>query len=648
MKEETSRRPERLGWLAAAIGVLLLVSTTVLANVGFCTALTPAAVASAVLVLLSLVSGVRMRLARRQAEEEAQVEEYRREHAGTELFEDSDEAVKLAARASRNFVKFFVPGVTLLLGVGVLAFGLLLLHRWNAALAFPAAAQPLRHAVLALGLALGAVVAGSYYVGVSRETGCRWLRPTGAWMFSVALLMLGGAAVLLCEHSHVQIERLDVRVAKVALGLLLLLGVEQIVEFVIEFYRPRTPGEEEQPLYESRILALFTEPGGVARNVATSLDYQFGFKVSEVWFYRFLERTLMPFGVVMLVLMWLLTCIVVVNPEENGIRELFGRVVTREPLRPGIYFKLPSPFARIFKFRVERVQEIPIGYVPPGSGKDAGPEDPMMAEMQGDMTERVLVWSKYHAKDETDFIVASTPEIADVDIEQPDARGSLPVTVYFMAASIPLYFKVTDLYAYAYGHRDALKTLEELATREVVRYLANVDFFAILTKGRADGSSELQRRIQTAADERELGIEVVFVGLEGLHPPVRVGQFFDEVVGAMEEKHERTLRGEEYAIQKGPAAEGEALTKITQAKGYALNRVRVAEAEADRFGKQLMAYEASPKLFVLGSFLDVLEQEGAHVRKYVVATTKGSEVFVIDLQKKMRPDLLDLDLERKE
>ncbi|MBR6057711.1 MAG: hypothetical protein IKP58_06035, partial [Victivallales bacterium] len=174
-------------------------------------------------------------------------------------------------------------------------------------------------------------------------------------------LFLAAAVALFLEYFKKAAETADITIAKVGLVILTILAIELILGFVIEFYRPRMPGEEERPLIESRLLALFTEPGGVARNVAASLDYQFGFRVSEVWFYRFLERTLVPLFVAMVILLWLQTCLVVIGSEEQGIHERFGRVENQEPLQAGMYFKYPWPLARIRRFPVEEVQEIELG-----------------------------------------------------------------------------------------------------------------------------------------------------------------------------------------------------------------------------------------------------------------------------------------------
>ncbi len=650
MAKHVDSRPEKLGWVAVVIGVAVSVLSLLLIRAADSWALVPAAISSAVMMLTALVATGRVRLARRQYEEELEVAEYRASRAGGELFEESDDALQVAARANHAYVTYFVPAFTVLLGLGVL---LAAIFGWRAlARAGPPgkAYLALRYAALAVGLFLFCVISGSYYVGASRERHCRWMRPCGAWLFLTGAFFLLGAMVLVGRYWEVQIELLDVRAARLGFGVLMLLGAEFLIAFIVEFYRPRSLYEEERPLYESRLLALFTEPGGIARNVAASLDYQFGFQVSEAWFFRFLERAVIPLTILAIVFLWLLSCLVVVQPDEQGIRERLGQVVSPRPLGPGLYAKLPWPFARIYKFPVERVQQIPIGYTPGHKGDQAEEdESPEAEQLRGDMTGRVIVWSKTHNKKENWFIVAAKPEEGeDRQLEQSiEMQGALPVAVYFMSASIPLYFRVKDLYAYAYRHREPKKTLEEIATREVVRYLANVDFFDILTRGRARGGIELKKRIQAAADKFNLGIEVDFVGLQGLHPPVRVGKAFDEVVAAMETKHEMVLRVERYQISSVRGAEALGLALVSAAKSYKEDRIRVPRAEAARFIDQLHAYRAAPRVFVLRTFLDMLENEGRHTRKYVSVTGKGHEVLTIDLKEKLRPDLLDLNLQEK-
>ena len=636
-----SKRPITLSWVATGIGLALLILGVLLSKTARGSVMVPAYLAAGVVAILGLLSMFRALLARRQALEEEDVAEYRRTHGDTELFEDADEAVRLATRANEHFLKYFVPFFTMALGLATVLTCMLLWRHWGSMDVFPVARRPLPMAALSIVLALFAAISGSYFLGVSREPGCRWLRPSGAWMFLSGGLFVLSAAVMLCENFHKWVDVVDYRMAQVGVVILMALGIEQLLSFVIEFYRPRMPGEEIRPLPESRILALFTEPGGIARNVAASLDYQFGFEVSEVWFYRFLERTLVPFAVITLIFLWLLTCIVTLQPQENGIREHFGAVHLNaegraEILQPGLHFKWPWPFAKIKIFPVAQVQELTIGAAdePSTPGKDDKPDDENQPEIRSD----VILWSQAHHKDEQNFVVANKARASAL------VGGSRAVSVSFLAASIPVYFRVRDFYAYEYKHANARETLDLLATRELIRYLAGVDFETVLGPGRAEAGRVLAKRIDTAARKHDLGVDIVFVGLQALHPPVAVGAAFDAVVGASEIMHKNVLEAEAKAIMKTTKAEGERVHAISVAEAYREERGMVSSAEAGRFRKQLLAYEKSPQLFVLNSFLDVLETEGSKVRKYVIGTPTSKEVFVLDLVEKLGKNLLDLDL----
>jgi regulator of protease activity HflC (stomatin/prohibitin superfamily) len=657
---DTSKRAVHLGYAAAAIGLLALALGWLLAKAANGTAMVPAYLAAGVVALLGVLAAARAAFARRQVLEQEQVAEYRRSHATTELFEDADEAVRLATRANEQFSKYFVPVFTIVLGLAVIVSGILLWRAWGQQPAFPVARRPLAMATLSMILGLFPAICGSYFIGVSREPGCRWLRPPGAWMFLVGGLFVLSGGVMLCEHFQKWVLVVDHRCAQVATALLVALGVEFVLSFVIEFYRPRMPGESERPLPESRILALFTEPGGVARNVATSLDYQFGFQVSEVWFYRFLERTVVPLAVCMLLLLWLLTCVVTVNPHESGIRERFGRVLVDSggavrALPPGLYLKLPWPFSRIHVFPVEQLQQVIVGSAAgaarkPGAEADVAPEEDSRGNAAAATKDalkdkglhgEVILWSGGTHGDALLFSVANAPSP-----DEAKQGSGAALTVSVLTAEIPVYFRVNNLYDFAYRHADARGELRALATREVVHFMAQVDFNRILGPGRAAGAEVLQQRIQASADAHQLGIRIAFVGLQTLHPPSEVGAAFNEVVGASEEMHQRILESEAYAARRKPEAEGQQIALVSAAEGYRQERGAVAQAESERFLKQVLAYRACPSMFVLNSYLEVLEAEGAAIRKYIVATTRGSEVFILDLQEKLRPDLLDLDVEK--
>ena len=635
--KEVSIRSRNLSWAAIAASVVLLLVGIYIMKTANSSAMVPGLMAAATALLLALLAWGKIHFALNQASEEKAAREYQKQNYATELFADADEAVQMAARANFQFSKYFVPFFTIALGLAMFGTALSTWFRWKGMEAFAVAPQPLPMAILAVCCCIGTLIAGSFFVGVSRHANCRWLRPSGAWMFLSGFLYLLAGIALFVEYFQKAVLVIDISLARVSLIIILVLAVELLLSFIVEFYRPRMPGEEERPLPESRLLALFTEPGGVARNVAASLDYQFGFQVSEAWFYHFLERTLVPLFVVMLLAFWLQTCVMVIEIEYNGIREIFGKVVSEKPLTPGLYFKFPYPFERIYTFPVEHVQEITVG------GHHKFVSDHGSGGSDENYNEQVILWDikKQHG-DESNFIVADEPEM-NRDSERA-GRSEQQLSMGVITAHIPLYFKVRNLYDYAYQHQDAVKTLKNIATRELIRYLAGANFAKILGENRHQAGAILNQHIQESCDAARLGIEVVFVGLAGLHPPAGVGASFDHVVASREMQFAEILQAGTYASTLEPATESMAITLRDSAESYKLERNRVAAAEGERFLSQLKGYEAAPELYVLSTYLDVLLNEGRDARKYILATGMDHEVLILNLEKKLQSSLLDLNL----
>ena len=76
----------------------------------------------------------------------------------------------------------------------------------------------------------------------------------------------------------------------------------------------------------------------------------------------------------------------------------------------------------------------------------------------------------------------------------------------------------------------------------------------------------------------------------------------------------------------------------------------LARASGKRFQSQLIAFEASPAIYLRLLRLGMLEDALKGTRKYViVAEDADSKVLIIDLQEKLSPDLMDFtDLEEYE
>ncbi len=605
--------------------------------------------------LYALLCWWQSRLRRLEAEEAEEDQRVRKEYDREDLFQDRAEALRLAASARQAFERYFIPGFTLVFGLLLLGLALINWRHWVTRTVPSAPADDLRAAGLAAFLAVLALLAGSFFNGVSRERGCRRVRPLAQWLLlSFASFGLATLVRLLQHYRHE--PRYDLWGANLLLLVLGVLGFELIVNFIIEFYRPRVAGEEPRPLHESRLLALVTDPGGIAHNVAHALDYQFGFKVSETWFYRFLERAVLPCVLVLLLALYLLDCVVLVESNELALKERFGQCVAGQTYGPGLYFKLPWPIERFRRFPVEQVERLNIGYTEQDEHSQQPGAEPPADPMMGDPTGKILVWGKSHYKKEERFVVGAAepkrepaaPAAAPAPAGKPAPPAPADTPVNFLSVNIPVHYRIdrAHLADYAYNYQDPAKAFESLVTREVTRYLASTELLQLLGAQRVVAGAELKQRVEAALAELQppLGITVEFVGLSGAHPPADVAESFQRVITADEEAKTKLLEAQRQQIELASQTAGECSRLREGAAAYRYERSVVPASEAARFREQLAGYRIAPKVFLMRQYLDTIEDVAAGARKYIVAAGSAREVYIIDLKEKLRPDLLDADL----
>jgi membrane protease subunit HflK len=574
--------------------------------------------------LVAIVSWFQMRLEENVRLEKLEFDELARNKGGSSLFETKDTEGFPAQRSREQFERFFVPVFTGLLLV-VEAVGAFLL--WRGLSNLPAAPE-LKEPAVAIGAyafcALLLFIVGKFSATLARLEDHRLLRPSANWLllgayvcFVVGLGAVGFAAGY---------AKTDYYIAKTFSVLLGLMAVETLISLILEIYRPRVKGKVSRPLYESRLVGLLGQPEGLITTAAQALDYQFGFKVSETWFYRFFERAFGWLILLQVVALFLSTCMVFVDPGEEVLLEHFGKP-TGGILGPGGHLKWPWPIEKVYRYRTEQVQSFIVGSQP----------DPALTN------QNVILWTVQHAKEEN-FLVANHEQYL---LSTNDTTATATPAVSLLTVSIPVQFQITNVLDWAYKNENATNLLQNVATREVIRYLAAADFNDIMSRERAAAADALRDRIQTVADQHDLGARILFVGLQDIHPPQKVAGDYEKVVGAAQTKLAAILSARADDIQTNALARAEATNLVDIAEGNSTNTVIQAFAKAALFTNQIPAYEAAPSVYLERNYLQTFARATANARKYVVLTTNTHDIVQFDLQDKIREDILqDITLKK--
>ena len=281
-------------------------------------------------------------------------------------------------------------------------------------------------------------------------------------------------------------------------------------------------------------------------------------------------------------LVW--SAVYTVAAEEVGVVLTFGKYTGEAG--PGLRLKWPWPIQRVMKVPVQRQLKVEFGF-------------------------------------RTDIAAVRTQYALDQYIDEKlMLTGDLNVAVVEWTTQ----FRVNDPYKYLFKVRnlfdsreetdsDTFRDMNEAVMRAVI---GDRSVNEVLTIGRQEIASEVERRLQELADQYETGIKVEQIVLQDVNPPDQVRPAFNEVNQAQQEK-ERMINealAEYNAVV--PRARGEALQTIQQAEGYATDRVNRARGDAELFKALLAAYSRAPEVTRRRIYLETMLAVYPNVRQKII------------------------------
>ena len=573
-------------------------------------------------VLIVFTSWFQMRLEENERLEKLEMDELARSRGESSLFEARDSEVFPARRSREQFERFFVPGFAVLLFI-LEAGGAWVLWRWIGKTTTPIV-DPLAMASISLfGIfALLLFLIGRFSVTMARLQDHRLLRPGASFMLAGAYACFFTALAI--TGVKTQFPRADVWMGRVFCILLGLMAIEILLTLLLEIYRPRIRGKVSRPLYDSRLVGILAQPESLFTTAAQTLDYQFGFKVSETWFFKLLKENLPILILAQLVILLVSSCVVFVDAGEEAVLEHFGKPVA--VLTAGAHIKWPWGVDAVYRYRTEQIQSIYVGFEPDTN------------------EQRTILWTVKHNQ-EQNFLVAT--HAAAVENETPDdtdtsdqALKAPPVSL--ITVSIPIQFQITNVMQWAYQNTDASNLLVDLSAREVVHYLVGEDIDEVLAHGRLEAAQTLQDRIQGDANDHELGVKVVFVGLQDIHPPTPVAGDYEKVVGAEQIRLATNLLAQADAIMTNALSLAQAVSTTNAAEASRAQLITSWYGRADLFTNQITAYEAAPSVYKQRAYYAMFPEATKNSRKYVLLVTNTQNILIFDLEDKIRADLLNV------
>jgi len=289
-------------------------------------------------------------------------------------------------------------------------------------------------------------------------------------------------------------------------------------------------------------------------------------------------------GLVILAILWALSGLYRVLPDEQGVVLRFGKFVNTT--QPGLNYHLPYPIETALTPKVTKVNRIDIGF---RSERDSGFTSGGVADVP-----------------EESLMLTGDENIVNIDF-----------SVFWVIKDAGNFlFKIQD-------PQGTVKAAAETAMREVI---ARSNIQPILTEGRSLIETDTQEIIQQILDEYNSGIQITQVQTQKADPPDQVIDAFRDVQAARADMERSKNEAEAYANDVIPRARGEAAKILQAAEAYKKEVVAKAEGEASRFLSIYNEYAKAKKVTQERMFLETMEKVLADINKIIIDKNAGSGV----------------------
>jgi len=287
----------------------------------------------------------------------------------------------------------------------------------------------------------------------------------------------------------------------------------------------------------------------------------------------------------LVVVIWALSGIYIVAPDQRGVVLRFGKVVRETDSGP--HYHLPWPIESVLRPSVTAIRKEEIGF----RTVEIGPP------------------ARYREVEAEALMLTGDENIVKLEfIIQYKVRADATGTSDFL-------FNVRD-------PEGTVRAAAEAAMREVVGRNA-ID--EVLTEGKEEVQAEAQRVLQRILDLYGSGIEVVTLKLQDVGPPDQVSDAFKDVISAQQDKERLINEARGYANDVVPRARGQAAQLLNEAEGYRESKIREATGTAKRFTALQEEYAKAQEVTRKRLYIETMESVLPGMNKIVMDDLAGKQ-----------------------
>jgi len=281
-----------------------------------------------------------------------------------------------------------------------------------------------------------------------------------------------------------------------------------------------------------------------------------------------------------ILVIWLLTGIYVVGPDEVGVVRTFGEFT--RVTQSGLNWKFPSPIETANTPKVTEVKRIEFGF-------------------------RSLKNGQYRTVEKESLMLTGDENIVD--------------------AEMIVQYKIKDPVKYLFNIVEPELTVREAAEASLRTVVGRNKIDETLTTGKFTIQEETKEQVQSILDKYESGIHIVAVQLQDVSPPKEVIGAFKDVASAKEDKNRMINQAEGYRNDVIPKARGEAEAMIRDAEGFKESRIKRAEGDATKFTTILKEYKKAKSITEKRLYLETMEKVLPGIDKIIIPDKESGNML---------------------
>ncbi len=294
---------------------------------------------------------------------------------------------------------------------------------------------------------------------------------------------------------------------------------------------------------------------------------------------------LISIGVLILMVIWLLSGIYFIQPNQNGVVLTFGKYA-RTDETPGAKWRIPWPIQSVEIVDVTTERRIHIG-----DGND-------------DMGARR---NNYATAQPESLMLTGDENMVDINFV--------------------VLWRVQNAKDFIFSIRDPEDTIQMVAASTMREIIGQTDIQPALTDARTKIQSDAKILMQKILDEYHAGVTINNVQLQKVDPPALVVDAFNEVQRARQKKEELKNLAEAYRNDIIPRAKGEAERLRQDAEAYKQEVVSRATGDAKRFSEIYTSYKNAKDVTSERMYLETLEQVLKSANTVVMGSQSGSNLL---------------------